>query len=285
MNESYDNHISWVCDFIMTNLDNNLSLDEISRVAAISKYHFNRIFIARVGISIFTYLKLMRLKRASYELAFNKETKILDIALNAQYDSAEAFSRAFKQVFSCTPSSFRKSPDWEHWHEVYSFSQRTLKEEEMDVEIKKFERIKLAVLEYSGDPKRLNEAIPKFIEWRKASGESPVTSHRTFGLVYNDPNNTAPEEFRFDICGEIKEDLKVNQSGIIQKEIPAGKYAVVRHLGSRDTMDDKIYQLYQQWLPQSSEKVRDFPLFFQYHNFFPETAEADLITDIYLPIA
>jgi len=49
-------------------------------------------------------------------------------------------------------------------------------------------------------------------------------------------------------------------------------------------MDDKIRMLYQQWLPEGGEELRDFPVFFHYLNLFPQVAEHQLITDIYLPL-
>jgi AraC family transcriptional regulator len=42
--------------------------------------------------------------------------------------------------------------------------------------------------------------------------------------------------------------------------------------------------LYEEWLPQSGTELRDFLLFLQRRNFFPEVNEAALETDIYLPI-
>ncbi|MCB9094704.1 MAG: AraC family transcriptional regulator [Halobacteriovoraceae bacterium] len=284
MSSSYEKNISKVCDYIIANIDCDLNSGQISKIAGISQYHFHRIFLAGTGVSVFNYIKMIRLKRASYQLVFNKELKIIDIALNVKYESAEAFSRAFKKVFNVTPSEFRDQPDWKMWHDIYSFKQLTLKGEDMKIEIVNFEKIKIAVLEYQGNPKLLNNAIPRFIEWRKESGESPVSSSRTFGLVYNDPNTTPAKDFRFDVCGEIRADLKENKKGIVQKEIPEGRCAVVRHVGSHDTMEEKIYYLYREWLPKSGEKVRDFPLYFQYHNFFPETSESELVTDIILPI-
>jgi len=38
-----------------------------------------------------------------------------DIAMDAGYDAPDAFARAFRQRFGQSPSSFRKSPDWEPW--------------------------------------------------------------------------------------------------------------------------------------------------------------------------
>ncbi len=52
--------------------------------------------------------------------------------------------------------------------------------------------------------------------------------------------------------------------------------AWVRHLGSHTRIGEK----YREWLPESGEELRDFPLYFHYLNLPLETAEADLLTDI-----
>lgn len=283
MKRNYKLEIGKVCDYISENLEKDLALGMLSQVVNISKYDFHRLFSVHMGINPYSYIQMQRLKKASYQLFFNKDLKIIDIALDAKFESPEAFSRSFKRIFNMTPSQFRNNPDWEDWHGKYKFKILTggMK---MDVKIIDFKETRIAVLEHYGSPALLNNTIPKFIEWRKATGLSPIGSSRTFGIVYNDPNNTPPEDFRFDVCGEITASIPENDHGVIQKTILAGKCAVIRHVGSNDTMDDKIYYLYRDWLPQSSQQVRDFPLFFQYLNFFPEVEESELITDIYLPI-
>lgn len=55
------------------------------------------------------------MKRASYRLAYRDEERVTDIAMGAGYNAPDAFARAFRQRFGQSPSSFRKSPDWEPW--------------------------------------------------------------------------------------------------------------------------------------------------------------------------
>lgn len=59
---------------------------------------------------------------------------------------------------------------------------------------------------------------------------------------------------------------------------------MVRHLGSHHRLGEAAYYLYRDWLPESDEVLRDFPLFFNYQNLIPETPEHELITDVYLPL-
>lgn len=59
------------------------------------------------------------------------------------------------------------------------------------------------MLEHRGDPKLLNNSVGKFITWRKGCDFSPIKTSNTYGLVYQDPNSTPVDEFRFDICGSV----------------------------------------------------------------------------------
>lgn len=154
----------------------------------------------------------------------------------------------------------------------------------MDVKIVDFAETNVALLEHRGAPERVLDSAMKFIEWRKSSGLSPVRTSRTFGIAWDDPATTEPQDFRFDICGEVAEAVPANPQGVKTGMIPAGRYAVVRHLGSHDRISDGAYYLYREWLPESGEELRDFPMFFHYLNLQPDVAEHELVTDIYLPL-
>lgn len=154
----------------------------------------------------------------------------------------------------------------------------------MQVKIIEFPTTTVAALEHRGPVELLNDSVGQFIAWRKQSKLSPVTTSSTFGIAYDDPKSTPPEDFRFDICGSIADAVPQNPQGVVTKVIPGGRCAMLRHKGSHDTMDPKVYYLYGEWLPDSGELLRDFPCFFHYQNFFPEVAEHELITDIYLPL-
>ncbi len=282
---TYAERIQRVCDYIYQHLDAELSLEQLSQVAHFSKYHFHRQFSEYTGISVSRFIQLMRLKRASYRLAFDQDDKIIDIALEAQFENPESFSRAFKIAFDQTPSQFRETPDWPHWHSKFHFTQPT--EEgtaDMDIKIVDFKPTKVAVLQHRAAPSRINESVSKFIEWRKQSKLSPKDSAHTYGVVYDDPKNKPGDDFRFDICGSVEQDVPNNPQGITTGNIAGGRCAVIRHTGAHDNIGEKIYYLYGKWLPESGEELRDAPIFFHYLNLITDVAEHELKTDIYLPL-
>ena len=285
--QAYTQRMQNVCSYIHQHLNEDLTLEVLSGVAHFSKFHFHRQFYQFMGISVFKYIQQARLKRAAYQLVFHPETKVIEIALDAGFENPESFSRGFKKAFGQSPSQFRTSPQWKTWYDSYTIPEPQEPKpmlENLNVTIIDFPELPLAVLEHRGDVARLNHAIEKFIEWRKTYGLAPLDWSRTLGLAYDDPATTEPEKFRFDICCSVKQAIPENPQGLMNKFLPGGRCAHIRHVGSHETITPKVYALYQDWLPQSGEELRDFPCFFEYLNFFPEVAEHELMTDIFLPL-
>lgn len=112
---SYKERVNRVIDFIGKHLDEELELDKLCHIACFSKYHFHRLFTAQTGVSLKSYIKWLRLKRAAHQLTVQKEDTIINVALDAGFESHEAFSRAFKQACGQSPTSFRRRANWCAW--------------------------------------------------------------------------------------------------------------------------------------------------------------------------
>lgn len=277
-----------VLEYIEAHPDEVLDVERLSGVAAFSKFHFQRQFAELLGVGVSRYVQLRRMKRASYQLAF-REQPVIDIALASGYEGPEAFARAFRKSFGQSPSQFRQQPQWQPWSAVYE-PLHELRLQHMkptyepgQVKIVDFPQTRVAVLEHRGDPRRLGDSIRRFIEWRRQNALPPRVS-ATFNIVYDDPAETHPEHYRFDLCAATDRELPEGSAGIVVKHIPAGRCAVLRHTGSDDLLEHAVRYLYSQWLPQSAEELRDFPLYFQRLRFFPEVPEHLAEVDVFLPI-
>lgn len=279
---AYAERFARVLDYIESHLGEELSVERLSREASFSKFHFHRQFSVYVGVSVSRYVQILRLKRASRQLVFEPDARIIDIAYEAGFETPESFSRAFKREYGQTPSQFRSVPAWKPWRETYQFPSSE-RRRTMEVQIVEFAETRVAAMEHRGPPELLNDSVRKFIEWRRESGLSPKGSSRTFGVAHDNPDTTEPQAFRFDICGEATA-VPANPQGVVSKIIPGGRCAMARHLGSHDRIGQCAYYLYREWLPGSGEELRDFPLFFHYLNLIPETPEHELVTDLYLPL-
>ena len=289
MNRSDDNNtkaayqlrMEAVLNYIENHLDDSLSLERLSRQSNLSPFHFHRQFRAFTGYPVYKMLQLIRLKRASKELVFSKGKSITNIAYDAGFENAESFSRAFKTVLQQTPSSFRANPDWESWHQLLP-NNTISRSGAMQVNIINFPETRVAAMEHHGSEHLVYNTAQKFIEWRQANNIKPGQGD-TFAVHYSDPASTLPEDYRLDICVSVEKPVAENPQGVLNKTIPAGRCAVVRHLGSREYIPAADY-LYREWLPESGEELREYPPFFHYINVGPNVKDQDMITDIYLPI-
>ena len=151
------------------------------------------------------------------------------------------------------------------------------------VQIVDFPETRIAVLEHHGDPKTIGESVQRFIDFRKQNRLHP-SNHATFNIAYNSPTETAPEDFRIDLCVATDEPVSANKYGIVSKTIPGGRCALLRHIGSDDTLGESIRLLCTEWFPQTGENRRNFPLFLHRVKFPPEVPENETIFDVFLPL-
>ena len=280
---AYGRRIERVIAHICAHLEEDLSLTRLSEVAGFSKFHFHRQFSASTGFTVAQFVRLVRLKRAAYLLAFDRSRSVLEVALDAGFGGPEAFARAFKEVHEQTPSEFQRSPRWAAWASGRPLPSPSI-ERKMKPHIVQFPETRVAVLEHRGPPETLMMTVTRFIEWRRGCKDSPVATHRTIGVAYDDPSATEPQDFRFDVCAELSGTLSPNAAGVVEKVIPGGRCVVARHVGSTDAIGPSVRALYAEWLPASGEQPRDFPVFFDYISRMPSVPEHEQVTDIYLPL-
>ena len=94
-------------DFIERHLNDAFSLTDVSRAAFSSLSYMHRIFYQMTGFTMKEYIRKRRLSNAALQLAQGRDT-VLSISLGAGFDSAESFTRAFKQQFGVSPRAHRQ---------------------------------------------------------------------------------------------------------------------------------------------------------------------------------
>ncbi len=96
-------------DYIERNLQNLITLHDLSRSAGYSPFHCARLFKELLGKSPFDYIRTLRLTRAALRLR-DEKVKVVDVALDFVFDSHEGFTRAFSKEFGVTPHKYSKNP-------------------------------------------------------------------------------------------------------------------------------------------------------------------------------
>jgi AraC family transcriptional regulator len=287
----YIKRIMSVLVYIQKNLDKELSLEELSKEAFFSQFHFHRVFRALVGESLQEHIRRLRLERAAFYLK-HTDKLVIDIAFDTGYQTHEAFSRAFKSAFDCSPSEFRSNNktmlqiglSGVHYKNDVQEKDITIMigDEKMDVEFKIIEPMRVAFVRHVGPYDEVGQAWDTLCTLLGKDGYLGPGS-KFLGISYDDPAVTPPEKLRYDACVTVDENF-VPAEGIMVQTIGGGEYAVTTHFGPYDKLGETYSKLFGQWLVQSGREYRSDPCMEFYLNHPEGTDPEDLLTDICLPL-
>jgi AraC family transcriptional regulator len=273
----YQERLARVITFIHDHLDEAIDLSRLADVACLSPYHWHRIYHAMNGETIAATVRRLRLHRAAGFLA-NTATPIDAIAEKAGYGSVAAFTRAFTTDYGMPPAQYRKDGAHAKFHAGMTAAGGTA----FDVAILTLPQVRLASLDHTGSYMQIGKAFEPLFGWFAARGQ--LTPHtRSIGVFYDDPFSVAEDDLR-SRAGIVVDQGFTFEAPLIETDIAGGRHAVLRHKGPYATMRSAYQWFYGAWLAQSGEEPADAPVFEEYLNNPRDTAPADLLTDIYLPL-
>ena len=96
-----------VKEYIADNLEGDLTIAQLAKVASLSRFHFARAFKAAVGQSPHQYVSAHRLQHAK-ELLVHGDQSLIDIAIALNFSSQANFTRAFHRRIGMTPGQYRR---------------------------------------------------------------------------------------------------------------------------------------------------------------------------------
>jgi len=290
----YHERMLKVLVYIQQNLEKELSLVELAGVAHFSPYHFHRIFKGMTGESVKSHIRRLRLEKAAHNLKCGNE-QITNIAFSAGYETHEAFTRAFKDMFGKSPSTYRQENGYRvasnmavdiHYQqnsiELLDSNSMQNKGEKMQVKCKYIPCQRVAFIRHIGPYNKCGETWSKLCTILGSKGYLGSDA-KFIGLCHDDPEITEPEKIRYDACISVDESFKPEGKVGVQI-IEDGEYAVATHFGPYERLNETYVRLMGQWLPQSGRILRSLPCFEIYLNDPESTEPEDLLTDIYIPL-
>ncbi len=99
--------LAWVVDFIYSNLDRSVEIEELAQVACLSKFHFLRLFKAFYKQTPHQFINLIRVKKAQY-LLVQTNLPVIEIAFILGFEHLTSFTRMFTKKMGISPQGFRK---------------------------------------------------------------------------------------------------------------------------------------------------------------------------------
>jgi AraC family transcriptional regulator len=284
----YARRIHAVVAYIDRHLADPLELEVLSGVANFSPYHFHRLFSAWMGERLGDYLRRRRVETAAVRLSSQPQMTILEVALTVGFGSGEAFSRAFKSHFGCSPTAWRARTRREEKRnrgqavgnpgQAAAPSQRDDGvpkphiEVPMNVSIVDRAEHKVVYLRRTG---AYGEGLSAF--WQEEVYPWMVThgwlGQARYGISLDDPSITAPERCRYDACVELAPG-QAAPKGVLSATIPGGRYAALQFKGTVEALGAAWDALLRDWLPVSGMQLDSRPMF----EYYPVDAAYDAET-------
>jgi len=292
--EAYISRINRVIDFIEANIGGELRLKDLAGVAHFSPFHFHRIFSAMVGEMLNQFIQRIRIEKAAAKLAGNPKKSITAIAIDCGFSSSAAFSRAFREAFSMSPSQWRngeylggrkdcstnsktnqtigkigkdfevsalyidgdtKKPTWR----VQMKDKRQVR-----VQVKEMPEFNVAYVRhigpYKGDAKLFEALFNKLMTWAGPRDLLRFPETKILAVYHDDPEITDEDRLRVSACITVPKETPV-EGEIGTMTIPGGKYAVGRFELTAEEYQGAWDAIFGGWLPDSGYQPDDRPCY------------------------
>ncbi len=232
LRREYVGRINRVVDYIEENIDAELTLETLAKVANFSRFHFHRIFSALVGETLNGFVRRLRLEAAASMLIAHPKETITQITLACGFSSSAGFARAFSAHFGMTASAFRQrrgrcpaaglnnskigktesKTGKDSGPSPYYIDERNINSKgrfEMTVEVKEMPEMHVAYYRHVGSYSGVAEAFDKLMRWAGPRGLLQFPKTRMLGVYHDDPEITDPSRLRSSACITVPEGTEV----------------------------------------------------------------------------
>lgn len=309
----YVSRINRVIDYIKSNLDGDLSLEQLAPVAHFSKFYFHRIFKAVAGENLNGFVGRMRIERSAFKLIYNPKLSITAIAYGSGFSSPSAYSREFKSRYGVSPTQWRKSKANQK-SKICTVDSKFCKEAQevkmyidssnhkplwgikmqnqtsLNIDVRSMPEIPIAYVRHHGhynpqDKVLFQSLFAKLMAWAVPRNlfNPPATRAMTV-FSSGHPETAAPENLCVDVCISLAKETSVNGK-IGKRTIPAGQYAVVTVLeGTIEACGEAWNSLFNAWLPTSGYQPGDGAYYMNHLNDPEQHPQKLHSVEMYLPV-
>lgn len=275
MGNGVEKRIMRVVDHIHDNPTGDLSLDALAEVAALSRFHFHRVYRAVTGETAAQTVRRMRLHRAAV-LLIRTAMPLAQVARDVGYPHLSSFARAFTDAYGTPPAAFRARGELR----PFPPHARTGETLMYPVDIRDETARQLAAVPHRGPYPEIGRAFEKLFA-TLAARQMLGNTGKMVGVFHDDPQVTPAADLRSHAGVELAAPVEPPLEAL---NLPAGRHAVLRFTGPYAGLSAAYDQLFGIWLPQSGQEPADVPSFEVYLNSPMDTPQEALVTEIHLPL-
>jgi len=273
--------------YIEDHLDEKLTAELIAEYAHYSPYHFQRMFAGAVGVSLGTYIRRRKLTKAAIRLRETTD-RIIEVAFESGFESQEAFTRSFKNVFGTTPNDYRKNQNLSRFSLLEKIDTDFLahiKSDGVNLEpeyIHKDGFVAIGIKEtFNHDNAKIGQLWDQLVS---RMHEIPnIKNKEAFGIckeIWID--GKIQDEFSYMAAVPVESNA-IAPEGMEKIEIPSAKFAVFTHKGPLKTFGKTNQYIWSIWLPQSGKELGPtYDIEMYPSDFNPDAKETTI--EVWLPI-
>jgi AraC family transcriptional regulator len=312
----YVQRINRVLDYIESNIDKTLTVEELANIANFSRYHFQRIFGTVMGESLNRFIQRVRVEKAANLLLMNQKLTVTEIALECGFSGSAVFARSFKEFYGMSASEWRKkgnstkcktdSPHGKTFDEyskevdiecvyingvfsnkLWRVKIKNASQITTDVRIEELKPMTAAYIRhigpYKGDEKLFERLWNKLMSWAGPRDLIRFPESKMFTIYHDGIEITDEEKLRISVCLSVPEDTQVD--GEVGKlSVPGGKYAIGKFEIFANEYSQAWETMYSGWLPGSGYQPDDRPCFELYLNDPKQHPEHKHVFEICIPV-
>lgn len=284
--ERMNRAIAWIED----HLTEEIEWDEAAREAHCSLFHFLRMFEVITGLTAGEYVRRRRLSLAAMELA-SGDAKVIDVALRYRYDSPDAFAKAFRKLFGCTPSAARHPGIRLRSYPPIAFSITLKGAHAMEYRIETkpaFQLTGVSIRTTTQDGRSFQE-IPAL--WTQSMNDGRFATLRALVPVgsaigvagvcaeFDMPSGA----FTYLIAIETPADRAALPTGCRDIAVPAGTWGIFEARGPLPSSIQEVTQrIFGEWFPSSGWEHADAPELEIYSS--GDNQAADFYCEVWMPL-
>jgi AraC family transcriptional regulator len=269
--ESYHRRVARVIEVILADPAASHSIESLAKVAGLSPFHFHRIFTSISGEGVAKTVQRIRLARAARSL-LTPLRPVTDVALDAGYQSPQAFARAFKDFTDTTPTQFQ----------ALNSRMKDLDgtDDKLLVDFVTLAPFEIFALSHGGAVSTIAHTFRDLRQMVLADGV-PKKYPAYVGVSSGDPENDY--DFKYWI-GTTEPKHARKFPTLTALKIDGGLYARYRLIGRYTLIDPAFCMLFGNWLPDSAYEADDRPALEFYHPHKIGTKKTEPVTDLLIPV-
>ena len=267
-------------DYLEENLDKEIRLEELGRLAGCSAYHFQRMFSYLAGVPLKEYIRRRRMTRAAADLRTGE--KVLNVALRYGYDSPTAFNRAFQAIHGVAPSLAKQDGVKLKAFPRIRFKFVLKGDTEMEYQIVRREEFRIVGfrIPLPMDVEEGFQAVPQF--WRETGPRIgaliPLMDPGTPGLLGVSTCHREEENYYYIAVASNAP----APEGTYEWTVPAATWAVFTGTGQQPTAIQELQKrIVAEWLPDSGYEWAQAP---DVEVYLSEPGAKELQFQVWLPI-